>query len=228
EYSQREINAVHSEHQKNLEQDSWREFQLFRTFFRKDHAANHFATGNGETLKGVTQEEFIRFYNTYYSANRMSLALLSDKGLDELETLARKYFLPIKNNNLDRLTYDPDYLEIEEGLRLIKRVPVKDLRELTLNFAIPSFIRHYNVKPEMLIAFCIGHEGKGSLLSFLKEQGLATSLGAGGGLSHPGLRQVFNQYTAYSEGAGAIPECYKILFQLYSPSPGTRNPPLYF
>ena len=185
EYSQREINAVHSEHQKNLEQDNWREFQLFRIFYRKDHPANHFSTGNRETLKGVTQEEFIRFYNKYYSANRMSLVLLSNKGLDELESLARRYFLPIKNNHLDRLSYDPDYLEPVEGFRLIKRAPVKDIRELTLIFAIPSFISHFNVKPERLIAFCIGHEGEGSLLSFLKNMGLATGLGAGAGYSTP-------------------------------------------
>jgi len=181
EYIQREINAVHSEHQKNLEQDGWRQMQLLRSFYRKDHPANHFSTGNEETLKGVTQEEFKRFYNTYYSANRMSLVLLSDKDLDELESMTREYFLPIKNNNLEALTYDPHYLDKIEGLRIITCDPVKDLRELILTFAIPDFTRYYKVKPEQLIGFCIGHEGKGSLLSYLKEKGLATGLSAGAG-----------------------------------------------
>src|SRR4030042_3084407 len=181
EYIQKEINAVHSEHQKNLEQDYWRQMQLLRVFYRKDHPASHFATGNEDTLKGVTQEEFISFYNTYYSANRMSLALLSDTGLDELESLARKYFLPIKNNNVEALTYDPHYLDIVEGLRVIRCDPVKDLRELMLIFAIPDFTRHYNLKPEQLVSFCIGHEGQGSLLSCLKAEGLATGLSAGAG-----------------------------------------------
>ena len=185
EYSQREMNAVDSEHQKNLEQDDWREQQLFETFYKKNHPANHFATGDLETLKGVKQEEFIRFYRTYYSANRMSLVLLSNNGLDELETLARKYFLPIKNNHLEKLSYDPNYLDTVKGFRLIKRLPIKDLRELTMTFSIPSFIKFYTVKPEMLIAFCVGHEGKGSLLSYLKEQGLATGLSAGGSYPTP-------------------------------------------
>lgn len=181
EYTEREINAVHSEHQKNLEQDNWREHQLFKTFYRKEHPANHFATGNIDTLKGIKQEEFIEFYNTYYSANRMSLVLLSNKGLDELEKLAREYFLPVKNNNLEKIKYDPDYLEPVKGLRVIKRLPVKDIQELTLTFSIPSFIEHYKTKPEMLVGFCMGHEGKGSILSYLKSQGLATGLSAGGG-----------------------------------------------
>jgi insulysin len=179
EYIQKEINAVHSEHQKNLEQDEWRQMQLLRTFYRKDHPANHFSTGNEETLKGVSSEEFITFYNTYYSANRMSLVLLSNKGLDELESMAREYFLPIKNNNLKVLTYDPDYLDAVEGLRIIKQNPVKDLRALTLTFATPDFSKDFDTKPESLISFCIGHEGKGSLLSFLKKEGLATGLSAG-------------------------------------------------
>jgi insulysin len=181
EYIQKEINAVDSEHQKNLEQDGWRQMQLFRSFYRKDHPANHFSTGNEETLKGVTQEEFVKFYNSYYSANRMCLVLLSNKGLDELESMAREYFLPIKNNNLKALTYDPHYLDIVEDLRLIKCDPVKDLRELTLTFATPDYTRYYNVKPEALVGFCIGHEGKGSLLSYLKDKGLATGLSAGEG-----------------------------------------------
>ncbi|MBN1628072.1 MAG: insulinase family protein [Deltaproteobacteria bacterium] len=181
EYIEKEINAVNSEHQKNREQDGWRQFQLLRAFYRDDHPANHFATGDGETLKGVTQEEFLRFYNTYYSANRMSLVLLSNKGLDELESLAREYFLPVKNNNAKKMSYDPDYLDPVAGLRLIKYVPVQDIRELTLTFAIPEFISRYDVKPDSLAGFCIGHEGNGSLLSYLKGQGLATGLSAGAG-----------------------------------------------
>ena len=181
EYSEREMNAVDSEHQKNLQQDDWREHQLFKEFYKENHPANHFATGDMETLKGVKQEEFIRFYNTYYSANRMSLVLLSNKSLDDLEKLAKQYFLPVKNNHLEKLKYDPDYLERVKGFRLIKRVPVKDLRELTLTFSIPSYIKYYKTKPEMLIGFCMGHEGEGSILSLLKKEGLATGLSAGGG-----------------------------------------------
>ncbi|MGD9157063.1 MAG: insulinase family protein [Desulfobacteraceae bacterium] len=185
EYSEREMNAVNSEHQKNLQQDDWREHQLFKEFYKKNHPANHFATGDLETLKGVKQEEFIRFYNSYYSANRMSLVLLSSKSLDELESLARQYFLPVKNNHLKKIKYDPDYLEKVKGFRLIKRVPVKDLRELTLTFSIPSYIKDYKTKPEMLIGFCMGHEGDGSILSLLKKEGLATGLSSGGGNSTP-------------------------------------------
>jgi len=61
----------------------------------------------------------------------------------------------------------------------MKRIPVKDIREFTLEFAIPSYIQQYSSKPDVLIATVIGHEGEGSLLSNLKKEGLATGLSAG-------------------------------------------------
>ena len=103
EYIEREVKAVHSEHQKNLQQDRWRGVQLLRSFYNEDHVANHFATGNGDTLKGVKREEFIEFYNRYFSANQMSLVLLGINGLDELESIARQYFMAIRNNYKEEL-----------------------------------------------------------------------------------------------------------------------------
>lgn len=39
---------------------------------------------------------------------------------------------------------------------------------------------HYKNSPAKYISHLLGHEGKGSLLSFLISEGLATSLSAGG------------------------------------------------
>ena len=57
EYTEREINAVHSEHQMNLENDSRRKGQVQRSFYRQDHPANTFATGNLETLRDSDRRE---------------------------------------------------------------------------------------------------------------------------------------------------------------------------
>ncbi len=58
-------------------------------------------------------------------------------------------------------------------------VPIKDLRQLTLNWLLPPARSHYRVKPASLLSHLIGHEGVGSLLSALKTRGWATSLSAG-------------------------------------------------
>ena len=69
---------------------------------------------------------------------------------------------------------------------MIRVKPIKDKKELALEFPIPlDYYKFYESKPEKILGSIIGHEGKGSLLSFLKEKGLATGLGAHGAPDTP-------------------------------------------
>ncbi|MBE2215927.1 MAG: insulinase family protein [Opitutaceae bacterium] len=179
EFTDREMNAVNSENQKNLENDMWRQYQLANSLYRPDHPANRFGTGSRETLGGVTREELLKFYESYYSANQMTLALTGRATLDELEKWARQYFSPIVNRNLPTLRYPSDLLEGKDALRLVHVEPVKDLRELVLWIPVPGFFDKWAAKPERLISFLVGYEGEGSILSALKAEGLATGMGSG-------------------------------------------------
>ena len=59
----REINAVHSEHQKNVTNNSWRFLQMVKNLSKKTSMINTFSTGNLETLdKPNIREEMIKFY----------------------------------------------------------------------------------------------------------------------------------------------------------------------
>ena len=182
-YTERERNAVHSEHQKNLENDVWRTYQVFRTFYRPDHPASMFSTGSNETLMGTTREELLDFYAKYYSANRMNLALLGKASIDTLQAWTEEHFSAVPNRNLSRPTFEPDYLPKKETYRLVQIEPVKDLRKLEIEFPMPTFVDDYRSKPAVVLGSLIGHEGKGSLLSLLKQEDLATALGAGGYLN---------------------------------------------
>jgi insulysin len=179
EFTDREMNAVNSENQKNLENDLWRQYQLTNTLYRPGHPANHFSTGSRETLSGTTREELLAFYRAHYSANAMTLALVGKASLDDLEKWARTYFSGIKNQNLKPIDYPADYLVPKAALRLARVEPIKDLRQLTLEFPLPATRQYWASKPDRLIGFILGHEGAGSLLSTLKAEGLATGLGAG-------------------------------------------------
>ena len=180
EFTEREMNAVNSEHQKNLQNDTWRQLQIRRTLYESSHPANNFSTGNLETLKGIQRREFLEFYNQHYSANQMTLALCGKASLDQLEAWTRKYFTDIENRNSPVHRVPSEYLKPRKAFRLVRVEPVKDIRSLTLEFPTPPGDIHYQSKPAGLLSFIIGHEGKGSLLSYLKEQGLATALGAYG------------------------------------------------
>lgn len=178
-YAQREVMAVNSEHQKNTMDDTWRLMQLQRFNVRKDHPASGFSTGNAETLKDAKEEVLRGFFNDYYKPNNMTLAILGNRSLDELEAIVVERFTPIKAGTAKPWTAPADLLEKSDGLRLFQVVPVKDLRQLKIFFDVPSQQAHSLSKLGTLVGMTMGDEGKGSLLSYLKDRGLATSLSAG-------------------------------------------------
>ena len=70
----RELNAIESEHAKNLQSDSFRVYQIEKSRQNVDHPHSKFFTGNKKTLLEdsaknglVLRDELIKFYTTYYS-----------------------------------------------------------------------------------------------------------------------------------------------------------------
>jgi insulysin len=185
EFNERELNAVNSEFQKNLENDDWREFALRNSAYRMGHPARQFGSGNAETLKGTTRDELLAFHQRYYSANRMTLALTGPASLDRLEGWARTYFTPVPDRHRAELHYPADYLPPKAALRVLRMEPVKDLRRVTLSFPLPDLRTEAGSKPAELIGFVLGNEGAASLLAALKAEGLATGLSAGADAETP-------------------------------------------
>ena len=179
EYTAREVNAVNSEYQKNIMSDGWRQFRMTGLFANEGHPAAQFNIGNLETLGDIDRTELIEFYNKHYSANRMGLSMLSTHPLDEMEAWARKHFSNVKNHDLERNVHDPNIIEDKKTLRLVHIEPVKDIRKMDIFFELPSTRDQYESKPGRQFGFILGHEGKGSLLSYLKQKGWALTLGAG-------------------------------------------------
>ncbi|HJM84696.1 MAG TPA: insulinase family protein, partial [Candidatus Marinimicrobia bacterium] len=186
DYTTREQNAVNSEFQKNLEHDYWRMRQIKRNIYNSDHPSNHFEIGSLETLEKVDRQVLLDFHKKYYSANQMALALLSKYPIADMEIWAHTYFSEIKNNQAPDIEYPPVYLSEKDALRLIRVKPVKDKKELGLEFPLPiDLYQYYDSKPMSILGSLMGHEGKGSLLSFLKDKGLATGLNGGGSPDTP-------------------------------------------
>lgn len=74
--SERELNAVNSEHSKNLQSDPWRKYQLSKHLSKPGHPYNKFSTGNKESLGNPNLREMLfNFYNSKYSSNLMKLVV---------------------------------------------------------------------------------------------------------------------------------------------------------
>jgi hypothetical protein len=55
-----------------------------------------------------------------------------------------------------------------QGRQLYVMPAVKDHHEVTVTFQLPCMWQHYRHKAEHYVAHLVGHEGPGSLLSYLK------------------------------------------------------------
>ncbi|KAM4669164.1 insulin-degrading enzyme isoform 1-T12 [Amazona ochrocephala] len=182
----REVNAVDSEHEKNLMNDAWRLFQLEKATGNPNHPFSKFGTGNKLTLEtrptkeGIdVRQELLKFHSTYYSSNLMAICVLGRESLDELTCLVVKLFSEVENKNVPIPEF-PEHPFQEEHLRqLYKVVPIKDIRNLYVTFPIPDLQKYYKSNPGHYLGHLIGHEGPGSLLSELKAKGWVNTLVGG-------------------------------------------------
>ena len=179
EYVKKEVNAVNSEHQMGMMNDNRREMRISQLFVRDGHPFGKFGVGNSETLGEVTRDEVVSFFENYYSSNQMALSILGTQSLDTLESWARNYFKEIQNRQLQTLRYPEDVYIQNKSVRTVFIESVKDIRNLRLYFPVADLRLKYESKPGRLFGNILGNEGRGSLLSYLKKQNLATSLSAG-------------------------------------------------
>jgi len=192
----RELNAIESENKKNLQSDTFRLYQLAKSRANSDHPFSKFFTGNRATLldgtvaQGINlREELIRFYNSYYSANQMTLAIVAPQSIDELKAMANDAFATIPNNNVEKpelawagiQPFGSDNSIVPSFGHVVEVVPVQDLREVIISWPV-RFNSEEDVedarfyKTSLYVAHLLGHEGPRSLLSYLKRKGWATSV----------------------------------------------------
>jgi len=213
QYAEREVNAVNSEHDKNMRSDGWRTNQVQNTISEPGHPLGHFGTGNKDTLAGDNTQALLAFYKKYYAASIMKLAIISNLPLKTQAELVKKYFSAIPDHPVHLPEVSPDFRKKLSGkYRLLKIKTIQDVRSLAVEFPTIALKDHLDSKPASILGTLIGHEGKGSLLSRLKEDGLALGLSAGGGFSHPSLNAFNINITLTNKGAAAYERVLERLF----------------
>ncbi len=176
----REMNAVNSEHEKNILDDNWREFQILKTVcFNSDSPFSKFSTGNLETLKlDNIRDILIDFFNKYYSANIMKLVILySGKDIENIINKTKEYFSQIKDKNIINIASERNKLEKHLNTnKLVNIIPVKDKDNISLLFEIKT---NQNIKNNNLlhyISYLIDHQGTYTLYDHLYKNCLIDTM----------------------------------------------------
>lgn len=83
--TERELQAVNSEHLNNLQNDYWRSLQLRKAIANPNHPFSKFGTGNIDTLTAredsqrSVRDALLKFHKEHYFASRMNLCLVSNR-----------------------------------------------------------------------------------------------------------------------------------------------------
>lgn len=185
QYVKREKNAVHSEYQTKIKDDNRLKNEVLKVIMNPGHSYSQFSVGSLNTLADrenqLVRDDLQVFYQQHYSANRMSLVLLGKQSVDELRRLVSEKFAAVKNNNHAVSRHEQPLFKKNQLPLRVNTIPNKNLRQVSYYFPVASIRTHIDSKPVSYINNLLGHEGQGSLLSYLKNQGWADSISAGTG-----------------------------------------------
>uniref|UniRef100_A0A8C2UXP0 Nardilysin convertase n=1 Tax=Chinchilla lanigera TaxID=34839 RepID=A0A8C2UXP0_CHILA len=92
-----------------------------------------------------------------------------------------------------------------------KVVPIRKIHALTITWALPPQQQHYRVKPLHYISWLVGHEGKGSILSYLRKKCWALALFGGNG--ETGFEQN-STYSVFSISITLTDEGYEHFYEV--------------
>ncbi|KAG7377289.1 hypothetical protein PHYPSEUDO_011930 [Phytophthora pseudosyringae] len=186
--TEREMNAVDSESTNYLQDDSWRINQLERGLGNVNHPYHKFGVGNKETLsvtpaeKGIdVREALLKFYQEFYSASIMRLVVYGKEDVETLSKWVLEYFAEVPNSGRGSPDFDdePPYTA-DQLARRLEVVPVMDWKVVQVSWVLPPLRRKgYSQQHASVLSHLIGHEGQGSLLSYLKKKKWANSVYAG-------------------------------------------------
>lgn len=182
----REMNAVNSEHNNNILNDSWRFQQLLKTITKKNHKFNHFGTGCLETLNIPDIVNHVKdFYKKYYSSDNMALTIVSNISIKKLEKFVCNIFSQITKKSIgkDLVVSSRNYDMPYNTTLFVKYVPIKTKTHITMIFQIDIanelYDKYKSYSIPNIISHILGHEGHGSIFNLLRQENLALNMAAG-------------------------------------------------
>jgi len=200
-FMNKEIDAVNSENEKNLNQDNWRENQVIKTLSNPKHPFYKYSTGNNSTLRNVDlitlNKRLNSFYNRYYVPNNMKLVVLSNQSLDVLQSQVSQFFSDIRLDSLQKedsvkygkiRTKELAYKKEELG-KFIWFNKISSLPTLDIVFNIDEIISSFKTKPIDYPSYLLKYSGEGSLINYLKSKKLANKLDVGSITSNKNFSQ---------------------------------------
>lgn len=225
----RELQAIDQEYAQNVENDDIREIFVLKDLANPIHPYHRFNIGNTSTLSKVSQETLKNWYHQHYSANLMRLVVISPQPLDKLIDMVVKDFKDVPNNQSKATDSEFPIFLNHDSPQMTYIEPIKNVRTLMLVWDLPQRFAHMlETKPESLICYVLGHEGKESLLAQLKREDLAESLSCGSILLGPNNHDFYINLELTDYGVQNVNTVIERIFQALASLRQKDIPPYIF
>eukprot|EP00927_Polykrikos_kofoidii_P083675 TRINITY_DN8626_c0_g2_i1.p1 TRINITY_DN8626_c0_g2~~TRINITY_DN8626_c0_g2_i1.p1 ORF type:complete len:1023 (+),score=157.64 TRINITY_DN8626_c0_g2_i1:85-3153(+) len=181
----RELDAVNSEHEKNIPDQNQRLWEVIRSVSRPGSVVGRFYTGTTESLghgNATTIAALKKYHEENYCAPRMTLVLVSSRDIKKQLALVQRHFEAVPRGEgvcsplqPDFATDDPFASHESSGRRL--ELYTDATPQLWMMFPMKPTLRDYKAQPAAIINYLLAYGGPKSLKSRLKEKGLVSNIG---------------------------------------------------
>jgi len=172
-YIKSEMEIIDSEHKKNILSDNWIIDDLFRKFIKNQNSKYaKFGTGNLESLKDITKEDIMKFYDKYYKTDNFYVCIIDSINMNEMIKKYIKYFNDIEPRLKKELNIPDEKLNlINDNFIIFKSISEHNFLDI---FFIIKCRESNNTDFQLIrfISYLIGSEYEESLTFYLKEKNL--------------------------------------------------------
>jgi insulysin len=172
-YIKSEMEIIDSEHKKNILSDNWIIDDLFMKFIKNQNSKYaKFGTGNLDSLKDITKEDIMNFYDTHYKTDNYYVCIVDSLRMDEMIKKYISYFNNIEPKLKKKLNIpDEKLILLNNDLIIFKSISEHTYLDI---FIITDCIKSNNTDFQLIkfISYLIGSEYESSLTFYLKEKNL--------------------------------------------------------
>ncbi len=172
----REMHAVDQEFAKNIENDHWREFMIFKETANPDHPIRMFSTGNSETLGKIPKEVLKQWHQEHYGSDRMHLVLYSPLPIEKLQEVVVQTFSQVPMSSRTLIDSSAPLCSTQQLGQIVYIKPIKNRQTLTLSWELPPTLSDDETKSIDILAYALRRGHKNSLYEKLKEEQLIDTM----------------------------------------------------
>ncbi|EIN07085.1 hypothetical protein PUNSTDRAFT_53482 [Punctularia strigosozonata HHB-11173 SS5] len=135
---------------------------------------------DGGVVGRETRRRLVEWWTKEYCASRMKVCIIGKESLDELSDLVSLMFSPIPNRGATPLpTINEHPFGPNEKATIVSVQTIMDFHAMETSWPLAWQAPLWRYKPANFISHYLGHEGPGSLHSYLKNKGWITALSSG-------------------------------------------------